>query len=58
MIGSYDYEEQLVQQMKQTERQINNERVIKGKLVYLQKMFAEIEIGGREYIEEERGIVY
>jgi hypothetical protein len=55
VLGTYEYEKELERDIERTQETINSEIVVKGKLKYLSKMFAEIDIHQTmEVIHEQR----
>jgi ABC-type proline/glycine betaine transport system ATPase subunit len=44
VLGSYDYEKEILREGECVQDNINSEIVVRGKLKYLSKMFAEIDI--------------
>lgn len=55
VLGTYEYEKELERDIEKAQESINQEIVVRGKLKYLSKMFAEIDIQETmERVHEQR----
>ena len=56
VLGSYDYIKELIKQQEIAEKKLNAEQVVKGKLNYLSKMFAEIDVRQTESFKDQNEV--